>query len=78
MNLNYFTYKNETITCPKCGWVGKGSELNYGDYSGLHSIVDMDCPKCHEMVGFWQSPTKEEKIEWGKNNPNVDTGWDDK
>ncbi|MEJ0102135.1 MAG: hypothetical protein WDO19_06040 [Bacteroidota bacterium] len=31
MQLNYFTYKEETFTCPACGWSGKGIDLGTGD-----------------------------------------------
>ena len=77
MYLNYFTFKIEQIICPKCKWSGLGSELTYGEYSESSFIVDMDCPKCFEQVGYVQFPLIEEEKEWKKNNPNTKTGWED-
>lgn len=75
MTLNYFTFKRDDITCPKCGWKGKGAELSYGDYDAFNSICDMDCPACHEHVGFWQAPLKEETERWKRDNPETGSGW---
>lgn len=76
MFLDYFTFKIEQIICPKCQWTGLGSELSYGDYHE-DFIVDMDCPKCHEMIGYWQSPLNTELEKWEKENPNTKTGWEE-
>ncbi len=77
MYLNYFKFKVESITCPKCSWEGLGSELKYGEYSESGFIVDMDCPKCHETIGYFQFPLKEEVEKWKLENPGVETGWSD-
>ncbi len=71
MQLNYFTYKEETFTCPACGWSGKGIDLGTGDFSEAHFICDMDCPSCHKTIGFWQAPLKEEAEQWYKEHPGA-------
>lgn len=63
MILNYFTFKLDSITCKKCDWSGLGSDLNYGEWSGEGFICEMNCPKCNEVVGFWQAPLKSEEIQ---------------
>jgi hypothetical protein len=77
MYLDYFTYRKQTIKCPKCNWEGKGSELVYGNFSEKFPIVDMECPSCFEDIGHWLIPSDAEKEKWLKENPNTDTGWDD-
>jgi hypothetical protein len=71
MQFNYFTYKTESVTCRHCGWTGKGSELSYGDFSEAHSICDLNCPSCGEMVGFWQAPLISEAEKWIRENPDA-------
>lgn len=43
MHLNYFTYKRDEVTCPKCDWAGKGADLAIDDYSEEHQIMDLAC-----------------------------------
>ena len=57
MQVNYETYKTQDFTCSKCGWQGKGSELDHGDFSEISFIGDLECPKCDHLVAFWQAPT---------------------
>ena len=56
MLVDYETYKSQDFTCSKCGWHGTGSQLSHGEFSGEHCIGDLDCPKCFELVAFWQGP----------------------
>lgn len=70
MQFNYFTYREESVICPSCGWQGKGWELSHGDFSYEHFIMDLDCPKCFEHLGFWQSPMQTEMDEWRRTHPN--------
>ncbi len=56
MQVDYDTYKEKDFTCKHCGWKGKGRELSHGDFSEVHFIGDLDCPKCYEMIAFWQAP----------------------
>jgi len=56
MEVNYDTYKTEDFTCKKCGWEGKGKELSHGDFHEFTSIGDLECPKCSELIAFWQAP----------------------
>ena len=46
MKLNYYTYKNETFTCPKCNFNGLGSQMFLGDLSEFHALRDLECPNC--------------------------------
>ena len=73
MKLNYFTYKTDDIRCKHCGWSGKGKELKYGEFHESSFIADMECPNCHETIGFWQAPLTEEVEQWRKGHP----GWKD-
>jgi hypothetical protein len=77
MQVIFFTFKKEDFTCPKCNWKGKGNELSNGDFSEVHLICDLNCPLCGEHIGFWQAPLIEEIELWKKENPGVDTGWED-
>ncbi len=56
MQVDYKTYKEEDFTCPKCGWHGKGEKLSHGDFSEYNLIGDLNCPKCGELIAFWQAP----------------------
>jgi hypothetical protein len=69
MMFNYFTYRDADVTCPNCGWTGKGGDLKDGDYSEAHYIMDMDCPKCFERIGARQFPLQREVDEWLKDHP---------
>jgi ribosomal protein S27AE len=64
MQVDYDKYKEQNFTCSKCGWQGKGSELSHGDFSEMGFIGDLECPKCFNLVAFWQSPLIDKK----KNN----------
>lgn len=61
MQVDYDTYKTEDFTCPECGWQGKGDELIDGNFSEVHFIADLECPKCYHLIAFWQAPLVEEK-----------------
>lgn len=70
MQLNYFTYRDETYVCPHCKWQGTGKQLGRGEVSETHWIFDMDCPKCFETIGFVQGPTEEEMRAWKSAHPD--------
>jgi len=55
MLVDYDNYKDQDFTCKHCGWQGKGNKLGHGDFSELHFIGNLDCPKCFELVAFWQA-----------------------
>jgi hypothetical protein len=40
-NCNYFTFKFELITCPKCFWSGQGKDLKYGEFFEDSFIADL-------------------------------------
>ena len=56
MQVDYYSYKEEDFTCPNCSWQGKGDQLVFGDFSEVHSICDLKCPECYEIIAFWQAP----------------------
>jgi len=60
MQVEYDTYKEMDFTC-QCGWQGKGSELVNGEFSEVHLIGDLDCPKCYSLIAFWQYPIREKE-----------------
>jgi len=59
MQVDYDTYKSMDFTCNKCGWQGNGKALSNGGFSEASFIGDLDCPKCFELVAFWQAPYHE-------------------
>ena len=62
MKLNYYTYKNETFTCPKCNFNGLGSQMFLGDLSEFHALRDLECPNCEATIGtFDLSDEKDNK-----------------
>ena len=50
MNYNYYTYKSERFTCPKCKWNGLGSEAFLSDLSEIHTFRAIECPECEETL----------------------------
>lgn len=68
MQVNYDTYKLMNFTCSKCGWRGKGEALSHGDFSESFFISNLECPKCFELIAFWQVPLSEKS----NNNNNID------
>ncbi|MBK5193666.1 MAG: hypothetical protein JJE07_10730 [Flavobacteriaceae bacterium] len=60
MQVDYNTYKAQDFKCKDCGWQGKGEQLDNGDFSALHSIGDLECPKCNHLIAFWQAPLKDD------------------
>ena len=54
MQVDYRTYKSDHFTCPECGWEGTGDELEFGEFSETHVIVDLECPKCWHLIAFYQ------------------------
>ena len=74
-NCNYFTFKHDAITCPKCNWTGQGKDLKYGEFFEGSYIAEFLCPKCVEEIAFVQFPMKEEVEKWMSENPGKETGW---
>jgi hypothetical protein len=68
MNYNYYTYKNENFNCPKCNWMGLGSDtiLSEANYNGF--LRDIECPNCEEVLYTFNlelpsaNPSKDEKV----------------
>lgn len=56
MKVEYGKYEEQHFVCPKCGWHGKGDQLLNGEFSEMHFICDLECPKCYEMIAYWQAP----------------------
>lgn len=61
MQVDYNTYKDQDFKCSECGWQGKGAELQNGDFSSLHCIGDLECPKCSHLVAHWQGSLIDKK-----------------
>jgi hypothetical protein len=74
--MRCFTYKTDAFKCKECNWTGIGSELNYWDFSKVHSIVDMYCPKCYAYIVSWLTPCLNEVRKWKAENENKATDWD--
>ena len=56
MQVDYYNYKDLDFVCSECNWKGKGAELVNGEFSELHSIGDLECPKCYNLIAHWQAP----------------------
>ena len=56
MQVDYDNYKEQHFTCAKCGWQGKGNDLENGEFNETYCIGDLECPKCGQLVAFWQAP----------------------
>ncbi len=67
MQVDYYTYKNQKFICSQCGWQGKGEQLTHGNFSDLHLIGDLECPKCFHLIAFWQAPLLDENKDEAKN-----------
>lgn len=61
MEVDYSTYKTQQFTCNKCGWQAMGAEFSHSDFSEYSFIGNLDCPKCYELVAFWQAPLIDKK-----------------
>ncbi len=55
MNIDLNNYLDKVFECPECHWKGKGGELENGDFSETHLILDFECPKCFNHIGSGQS-----------------------
>ena len=76
-NCNYFTFKLELITCPRCFWSGQGKDLKYGEFFEDSFIAEFLCPNCIDQVAFVQFPMTEEVKKWEAENPGKKTGWEE-
>jgi hypothetical protein len=68
MSYNYYNYKSERFTCPKCNWNGLGSETFLSDLSETHIIRCIECPDCEETLHVFDLA----KVELPKDNPLPD------
>ena len=71
MIFNYFTYRDEAVTCKHCGWQGQGSDMPPEFVSEVHFIWELSCPQCFETLGCCQGPPREEVEAWMLAHP----GW---
>lgn len=70
ISLNYYTYKEESFSCNRCGWNGKGANLEQGEM--FDALFELDCPACHEKLTFISYPTTTEaRANWDR-LPEVD------
>lgn len=44
-------FDEQVLTCPKCGWKGKGSEAIIIDLYGLSKVQEVHCPNCDHYLG---------------------------
>lgn len=43
------------ISCPKCGWQGKGAEVKQEELI-LTDAIELYCPSCNGYLGFVSEP----------------------
>ena len=55
----YYELQKKVLTCPACGWQGKGSELSVSEIFDS-GIVEYVCPSCSFDIAFTQGVTVEE------------------
>jgi hypothetical protein len=47
------------ISCPKCQWQGKGTEIQKLELT-LTQAIELFCPTCHGYLGFINVPGPED------------------
>jgi len=50
----YGNWRREAFNCPRCGWTGTGSGLDWDDPCGGAATVQ--CPKCYRAIGVLVFP----------------------
>lgn len=50
--FNPSTFEEESLTCAKCQWKGKGSEAIKIDLYNLTSTNEIHCPNCDNLLGI--------------------------
>lgn len=50
MKFNYYNFRSESFNCPKCNWIGLGNETFLSELSEIHTLRNIECPKCNETL----------------------------
>ena len=45
------TFDDEQLSCPKCGWNGKGDQAHVAGFYGIGKFKEVLCPNCNEYLG---------------------------
>ena len=45
------SFDDMDITCPNCGWQGKGDETHIVDFYGVVRAREVHCPNCDNKLG---------------------------
>lgn len=61
MRVDLYNYKENDFVCCSCGWEGKGFELAMGEVFMDSAIVELDCPKCFQVIGIGQGNISDEE-----------------
>ncbi|HEX2532229.1 MAG TPA: hypothetical protein VHK69_00760 [Chitinophagaceae bacterium] len=43
-------FDERELTCPKCGWQGKGDEAHIIDFYGVSKVQEVHCPNCDRLI----------------------------
>jgi hypothetical protein len=43
-------FDEQTISCPECGWTGKGHQSNIVDLYGVAAQKEVHCPDCDQVI----------------------------
>lgn len=62
MRIDLDDYKTKNYICKKCEWEGKGADLGLGETYMDSAIVELDCPKCFEVMGRGQGEITDSKV----------------
>jgi len=52
------SFDDQSITCSKCNWTGKGSEAIVIDFYGVVPDKEVHCPKCDKRLGVLKKGTR--------------------
>jgi DNA-directed RNA polymerase subunit RPC12/RpoP len=50
--FNRATFEEETLTCSKCKWKGKGADAIKIDLYNLTTTNEIRCPDCDNLLGI--------------------------
>lgn len=45
------SFDNEDMSCPGCGWNGKGTDTHIIDFYGVSANKEVHCPNCDSYLG---------------------------
>ncbi len=56
-------FSRELVSCSKCGWRGRGSDLVTGEFLFMTDATELFCPDCNAYLGFLNGTAEEDEEE---------------